>query len=184
MKVTTEQLEKATELYKQFMDVLGIPESIHSVDTPRRVAKMMLVEKCRALREDPPVLTTFDATGDEGYVVVKGIKYWTLCAHHHVPFYGEVDIVYHPSKKIVGLSKFARIVEYFASKPQIQEEFTKEIIKHLYEALSPVGILVRVSGAHMCVESRGAKAQGMKTITQQIAGDIDKAEVSALLKKE
>lgn len=169
-------------LYAIFMELLGIKEDANSKETAYRFAKMMFNERCSALSSKPPEFTTFPANGYDEYIVVKNIPYFSMCAHHHVTFYGKVHIAYHPGKVILGLSKFARIVYYFAAKPQIQEGLTNEIADYLKEKLNPRGLAVKVDGNHLCMASRGVKAVGAETITQCIRGDIDKREIAELFK--
>jgi len=169
-------------LYSMFMELLSIPKDENSEETAYRVVKMMFNERCLALRKDPPKFTTFPANGYDEYVVVKDIPYFSLCSHHHVTFYGKVYVAYHPNKEVLGLSKFARIVYYFAAKPQIQEGMTNEIADYLFEHLKPIGLAVKVIGNHLCMESRGAKAVGSVTVTQSLRGSIDKLEVAELFK--
>jgi GTP cyclohydrolase I len=175
------RIELAERAYTEFMEVLGIPIDYNSKETANRVAKMMVNEKCYALYNQPPNLKAFpnDKKYDE-YIVVKDIPYYSVCAHHHVPFFGRVHVAYHPNKQIVGLSKFSRVVSFFASKPQIQEEMTEEIAQYLNSKIEPKGLAIRVYGSHMCMESRGAKAIGSMTLTQKFMGEIDKREVEGL----
>lgn len=173
-------IEEASKHYQAFMDTLGIPMDENSKDTAMRVAKMFYNELCATLRSDPPQMTFFPKDGYDEYIVVKDIPYTSICAHHHVAFYGKAHVAYHPKDRIVGISKLARVVTHFAAKPQIQEILTTEILEYLWEALDPVGIMVRVEGMHLCMVSRGAKATGSTTVTQQVKGTIDKDEVAAL----
>jgi len=171
-----EKIDKLAKLYKDFMDELGIEVDHNSRDTPTRVAKMFL-DKTKSLREDKPKITVFpNDQGYDQYVVIRDIPYYSICSHHHVPFYGKAHICYHPGKVVAGLSKFARIVTYFANMPQIQEEMTSQIANYIMETISPVGLLVSVEGEHLCMTSRGAKAVGSTTVTQSILGEIDKQE--------
>jgi GTP cyclohydrolase I len=178
----TDRLEKATKCYEKFMRILGIPEDANSKDTARRVSKMMLEERCKSLYEEPPKLTFFPRDGYDEYVVVKDIPYYSTCSHHHVTFYGKAHIAYHPKDKVLGISKFARVVSFYAGKPQIQETMTNEIIDYLWKELAPNGIIVRIDGEHLCMCSRGARAIGSSTITQAIRGQMDKTEVDNLFK--
>jgi len=171
----------AATMYKAFMELLGIEEDDNSRDTAYRVAKMMS-EKTGGIREKPPELTCFPVGKYNQYVAVKDIPYFSICSHHHVPFYGHAHICYWPKDKLVGISKFARVVTHFANKPQIQEGMTTEILEHLHKGLDPKGIVVIVEGEHLCMTSRGAKAVGSSTITQQVKGDIDIKEALSMLK--
>ena len=170
--------------YKMFMCILGIDlEDDNSIETPYRIAKMYLNEICKGLNREEFKLTSFSNKKENGdyiynqYIVIKDIPYYSLCSHHHLPFFGKVDIAYFPEEYFLGLSKFARIVDYLASKPQTQENLTNEIANFINEKIKPRGVMVRVRGRHLCMECRGAKVVETETITQQLIGDIDKNEV-------
>jgi len=180
-KVT--KLAKLTALYQNFMDELGIPKDANSKETAFRVSKMMLEERCAALHTVEPRVTTFPmeaGVGYDEYVVIKDVPYYSVCSHHHVTFSGTVDVAYHPDNLLLGASKVARVVQYFASKPQIQEGLTEEIAEFLAEKLKPKGLIVRVKGEHMCMTARGAKSIGSNMVTQKVMGVMDKAEVAQL----
>jgi len=174
--------------YKKFMEALGIDlKDPNSKDTPYRVAKMFVTER-RSFKEEPPELTLFPNTKKyDEYVVVKNIPYYSCCSHHHVVFYGQAYIAYHPDKQVLGISKFARVVQHFAAKPQIQEEMTQEIIEYLWKNIEPKGLMVVVTGKHMCMVSRGAKAEGSVTTTSAIKGEdngFDKKEALTLFRND
>ena len=141
------------------------------VDTDRRVAKMYL-EIFRGLDNDTePSVTTFP--NDEGYehiVMEKEIPFYSVCSHHLVPFYGHVHIAYIPGARIIGLSKFARIVEFYARRPQLQERMTEQIVDFLVKHLDPKGAVVVIEARHLCVEMRGVKKPGAVTVTSAIRG--------------
>lgn len=174
-------LQRAAETYQDFMNLMGIPMDANSEGTAMRVARMFYNEKCLALHSKPPKITTFPNEGVDQYVVVRDIPYFSICAHHHVSFSGVAHIVYHPSDRIAGLSKFARVVKHFAAKPQIQEILTQEIAEYLFKELSPIGLAVRLEGKHLCMEERGIQAVGSRTVTQKFLGQIDKEEVATLI---
>lgn len=179
------ELARLTAVYQVFMDQLGISPDANSRETAYRVSKMMRFERCPALHESPPELTVFPreaAGGYDEYIAVKDIPFWSVCSHHHVTFFGQAHIVYHPDEHVVGLSKFARVVQHFAAKPQIQEGLTEEIAEYLYEKLQPKGLLVNISAEHLCMQSRGARAVGSGMVTQKILGYLDKIEASKMLK--
>jgi GTP cyclohydrolase I len=175
-----DKLLLAGALYKLFMEVVGIEETEDSKGTPYRVAKMFISERCEALYTVPPVLTLFPGEDYEEYIVVRDIPYISMCSHHHVVFQGQASIAYFPDGKIVGLSKFARVVNYFSAKPQVQENLTVEIAKYLWESIQPQGLAVKLEGEHLCLSTRGVKASGSRMVTQQFLGEIDKREVENL----
>jgi len=108
--------------------------------------------------------------GLDQMVIVKDISFYSMCAHHLLPFVGKAHIGYLPSKKICGLSKLARVVDKFAHKPQLQEVLTQQIIDFLNKELEPIGLMVILEAEHMCMSMRGVKRAGHKTITSAIKG--------------
>ena len=111
----------------------------------------------------------FQAEGSE-MVVVKGIEFYSLCEHHMLPFFGKAHIAYIPGTKILGLSKFARVVDVFARRMQVQERMTSQIADALEEALEPRGIAVVTEASHLCMMMRGVEKQGSTTRTSAMRG--------------
>ena len=139
--------------------------------TPERVAKMYL-EMFHGLREGAePKVTTFP--NDEGYhhmVIEREIPFYSMCAHHFVPFYGHAHIAYIPESTIVGLSKLPRILEFYAKRPQLQERLTEQVAEFLWSGLKPKGVMVVIEARHLCVEMRGVKKAGALTTTSALRG--------------
>ena len=110
-----------------------------------------------------------------------------MCEHHLLPFIGRAHIAYIPKNgRIIGLSKFARIVDCFARRPQVQERLTGQIADFLYENMEPLGVAVFIEAEHLCMTMRGARAAGAKTQTSALRGCMrsdakTRAEVMALL---
>ncbi len=151
---------------------LGLDLTDHNLrDTDRRVAKMYL-EMFRGLEEGAePKVTTFP--NDEHYsamVMEKQIPFYSMCAHHLVPFYGHAHLAYIPNDTILGLSKFARILEFYAKRPQLQERLTEQVANYLETRLKPQGVMVVIEARHLCVEMRGVKKPGAMTVTSAIRG--------------
>lgn len=140
-------------------------------ETDRRVAKMYL-EMFQGLEEGAePKVTTFP--NDEHYsamVMEKQIPFYSMCAHHLVPFYGHAHLAYIPNDTILGLSKFARILEFYAKRPQLQERLTEQVANYLETRLKPQGVMVVIEARHLCVEMRGVKKPGAMTVTSAIRG--------------
>ena len=147
-------------------------------ETDRRVAALY-AEMFRGLREGSrPQVTCFP--NDEGYhamVMEKEIPFYSMCAHHLVPFYGHAHMAYIPNDRIIGLSKFARILEFYAKRPQLQERLTEQVVGFLEQELHPQGAMVVIEARHLCVEMRGVKKPGAVTVTSAIRGTFYKKEV-------
>ena len=157
-------------------------------ETPSRVARMY-EEIFSGLDADPKEhLKIFNEGGrHEELVLVKDIPLYSVCEHHLLPFIGRAHIAYIPKDgQIIGLSKFARIVDCFARRPQVQERLTAQIADFLYEELEPLGVAVFIEAEHLCMTMRGARAAGSSTQTSALRGCMrsdakTRAEVMALL---
>ena len=165
------------------------PDRAGLVETPKRVANMY-EEIFAGLNQDPKQhLKLFDEKSNDEMVIVKDIPFSSMCEHHLLPFVGKAHIAYIPAdNKIIGLSKFARIVDNFAKRPQVQERLTSDIADFLDENLKPKGVAVIIEAEHMCMSIRGARASGSKTQTSALRGMMKsdartRAEVLSLLTK-
>lgn len=158
---------------KEIIRILGLsPETDPNlVGTDRRVAKMYL-EIFSGLDEGTfPILTTFPNDGHyTAMVIEKEIPFYSMCAHHFVPFYGHGHIAYIPNERIVGLSKLPRLLDFFAKRPQLQERLTEQVAGVLEEELKPLGVMVVIEARHLCVEMRGVRKPGSVTVTSAIRG--------------
>lgn len=143
------------------------PSSPHLADTPRRVAESF-TEMLTPREFD---LTTFP--NDENYdelVLARNIPVKSLCEHHMLPFTGVAHVGYLPGRRILGLSKLARVVELFARDLQVQERLTVQVADWLQEHLAPKGVGVVIEAEHMCMSMRGVQAGGSRTITSSLHG--------------
>jgi GTP cyclohydrolase I len=163
-------LAAATRAARDLLVALGIDVDSESLrETPRRMA--------RAYAElfSPPEfdLTTFP--NDEDYdelVLARSIPMRSVCEHHLLPFVGRAHVGYLPGERILGLSKLARAVEHFASRPQVQERLTKQIASWLDEQLRPKGVGVVIEAEHTCMTLRGVQATGSSTVTSALLGTL------------
>jgi GTP cyclohydrolase IA len=141
-------------------------------DTPSRVARAYR-EFFAGYGEDPKALlsATFEEAGDyEDMVLVRNIRLESHCEHHLVPIIGMAHIAYLPNKRVVGLSKLARVVDVYAKRLQIQERLTSQIADTLFEVLQPRALAVVIEAQHMCMTTRGVYKPGSSTLTQRMLG--------------
>ena len=184
--VNLEQIEKAV---KEILIAVGEdPNRDGLLDTPKRVAKMYK-EMFAGLHEEPGVhLEKIFEEEHEDVVLVKDIPFHSMCEHHLVPFYGKAHIAYIPKNgKITGLSKFARLLESVAKRPQVQERITQTVANLIEEKLDAAGVFVVIQAEHMCMSMRGIKKQGSNTVTIATRGLFEQSkehrdEVLALIK--
>ena len=161
------------EHYKAIFRLIGEdPEREGLQETPSRVARMY-AEIFSGLQSDPKQhLKIFNEEGrHDELVFVRDIPLYSVCEHHLLPFVGKCHIAYIPNDgRIIGLSKFARIVDCFARRPQVQERLTAQIADFLEESLSPKGVAVFIEAEHLCMTMRGARAAGAMTQTSALRG--------------
>ena len=112
---------------------------------------------------------TFSVCYDE-MVVVKDIEFFSLCEHHLLPFFGKAHVAYLPSKKVIGLSKIARLVNMFARRLQIQERMTSQIADAIKEKIAPQGVGVIIEARHLCMQMRGVEKQHGLAVTSAMLG--------------
>ena len=141
------------------------------VETPARVCKMY-DEIFGGYQMNPGEILskTFKEEDHQEMVIVKDIEFYSHCEHHMVPFFGVAHIGYIPNGTIAGLSKFARLVECFAKRLQVQERMTSQIADAINEHLSPLGVAVVIEAQHLCMSMRGVKKPTAKTKTSAMRG--------------
>ncbi len=144
------------------------------VRTPKRWVKAMC-EMTSGYEDEKhlsSILTTFDAEGADQMVIQHNIPVYSLCEHHVLPFAGYAHIGYLPKDRIVGLSKFKRVVDVFARRLQVQERLTRQICEALEEHLKPRGVIVVIEAEHFCMTMRGVQTPGTLTTTSAVTGDF------------
>jgi GTP cyclohydrolase I len=156
-------IEQASKKVSELLDILRIDHrrDHNTRDTPRRVAKMYVEELLAGRFEAPPAITEFDTTETFEEMIVTGpIELRSTCAHHMMPIYGSaiVGIVPSADGRLIGLSKYDRVVHHFARRFQTQEELVNQIGKFLMDRTAPRGLAVRVKAVHMCKTHRGVLA--------------------------
>jgi GTP cyclohydrolase I len=119
-------------------------------------------------------LSTFPNTqAYDGIVSVSDIPFYSLCAHHFLPFFGSAHVAYVPGERLVGLSKLPRIVDHYARRPQLQEDLTEQVAASIHSRLAPAGLLVSVEARHLCMEMRGVSRPGVVTTTTAARGVLE-----------
>lgn len=155
------------------MGALGLDLTDDSLrDTPRRVAKMFCEEIFSGLNYDnfPKCTTIENKMGYDEVVLVRNCVVRSMCEHHMMPIYGRASIGYIPGKKVLGLSKFTRVVDFFASRFQVQERFTEQVYAALVYILETDDIAVVVEADHFCMKMRGVQEYCSDTVTSKVGG--------------
>ena len=165
--------EKAEEAVKTLIQWLGEDANREGLlSTPRRVVKAYK-EYFKGYTLDPKkyLLKTFsDVEGYDDMVIEKNISIQSHCEHHMAPITGVAHVAYIPSKRVVGLSKLARVVEVYSKRLQTQERLTTQIAKTIMESLQPRGVAVTIDAAHQCMTNRGVKKENTTTVTNFFLG--------------
>ncbi|WP_370293588.1 GTP cyclohydrolase I FolE [Thalassolituus sp.] len=165
-------MSKLESLYQEVLAELGEDTSREGLlDTPKRAAKAMQFLTSGYTTDIKEVINgaVFTSENDE-MVVVQGIEFYSLCEHHVLPFIGRCHIGYLPDGQVLGLSKFARIVDLFARRLQIQENLTKQIADAVEEVTGCRGVGVVVEAQHMCMMMRGVQKQNSMMRTSVMKG--------------
>ena len=169
----TDKIDEISRHMKYIMKTLGLDlEDDSLMDTPNRVAKMYVNEIFWGLDYEAfPKCTAVDNKMKyENMIVETNISVQSNCEHHFVVIDGLATVAYIPNKKVLGLSKINRIVEYFSKRPQIQERLTEQIYHALSYILDTPDVAVLVNAQHYCVKSRGVEDTGSSTVTSRLGG--------------
>jgi len=169
-KISDQKAEEAIRTIIQWIGEDSEREGLKS--TPKRVIRAFK-EYFQGYKEDPASYLKKTFTEVEGYddmVIEKNISIRSHCEHHMAPIIGVAHVAYIPSKKVVGLSKLARVVEAFSKRLQTQERLTMQIAKTIMHVLQPRGVAVTIDAAHQCMTNRGIKKEKTTTITNYFLG--------------
>jgi GTP cyclohydrolase IA len=142
--------------------------------TPERVSRMYSEILAGYLTNlDELVNGAIFGTGNQDMVVVRDIKFFSMCEHHLLPFFGRAHVAYIPNGKIIGLSKIPRLVEMYARRLQVQERMTHQVAETLESILHPLGIAILVEGFHLCAMMRGVRQSEANLATSCMLGVFD-----------
>ena len=177
------------QAYRKIIQAIGdTPDREGLLKTPARAAEAMtyLTQGYHQSLDDIIGDSLFAADTDE-MIIVKDIELYSMCEHHLLPFIGKCHVAYIPNKKVIGLSKIARIVDVFARRLQIQEKLTKQIAEAINHYTNPQGVAVVMEAQHMCMMMRGVEKQNSVMVTSCVLGEFHddpstRAEFFSLIK--
>ncbi len=166
------QSESIADLVRRMLALVGEDTEREGLrKTPERFEKALKFLTSGYHQDAEHILNgaTFKVCYDE-MVIVKDIEFFSLCEHHLLPFFGKCHVAYLPNKRVIGLSKVARLVNMFARRLQIQERLTSQIAKAIEEKISPEGVGVIIEARHLCMQMRGVEKQHGQAVTSAMLG--------------
>jgi GTP cyclohydrolase I len=171
----TEQQKQIAAHFRSIIELLGEnPDREGLSDTPSRVSRMYGELLSGYEKNAADYMKTFEQRENGGLVKITQIPFTSLCEHHLLPFIGTVEIVYEPDGRVLGLSKFGRIVEVFARRLQLQEKMTHQIAQSIFQHLKPRAVKVIVTAEHLCMSIRGVQKRGAITVTEFQMGEFSR----------
>ncbi|MGO1957364.1 GTP cyclohydrolase I [Microbacterium sp.] len=188
--------DRVAELTRELLIAIGEdPDRPGLTRTPERVAEMV-AEMFGGLWQDPaaPLASTISVasgpapeTQPSGAVIVRGIRFRSVCEHHLLPSHGTAHVAYLPGEKVVGLGAFTKVIDILANRPQVQERLGEQIADTIAQALAARGVVVVLDAVHQCVTMRGAQQTDSSTVTIATRGELAdpaaRAEIIALIGK-
>ena len=178
-KSDEEKINSIQIYFAKIMTELGLDLSDDSLSgTPYRFAKMYVKELFYGLNpSNKPKLSTFENKyGYNKMLIEQNIIIDSSCEHHFLPIVGHAHIAYIPKKKVIGLSKINRLVDYYSHRPQVQERLCKQILMDLKDTLDTEDVIVVINAKHLCVSSRGIKDKDSLTTTIEYDGVFKNVE--------
>jgi GTP cyclohydrolase I len=171
-----------TQISDKFREILEVLEfdlkDPQIEDTPRRIAKMFVDEIFQGCYTERPAVTTFPKIETSKAPVFLGpIELKSTCSHHFMPFFGKVWVSYLPDKEVVGISKISRIVDWFARRPQIQEELAVQLLQEFQKVLKTSSVMVHIRATHTCMTLRGVEeSHDCNMQTTEVAGVFNQSD--------
>lgn len=159
--------------FKEILEYIGENAKREGlVETPKRMKKAY-DEIFAGYKQNPDdLLKTFKEGTCQEMVILKDCEFYSTCEHHFLPFFGKISVGYLPNKKVIGISKIARLIDCFSKRLQIQENMTSQIADCIMEKLDARGVIVVCEGVHFCMKSRGVKKQDASMITSAVRGEF------------
>lgn len=169
---TGKEDERLESLARNLLVELGEDPAREGLErTPRRVAESLRF-LTKGYQEDVDQVLNgalYEVAHDE-MIIVRDIEVFSLCEHHLLPFFGKCHVAYIPSRKVIGLSKIARLVDVFARRLQVQERLTTQVAQVLMEKINPLGVGVVMEAQHLCMVMRGVQKQNSVAVTSAMLG--------------
>ena len=161
--------------FKDILKYIGEnPEREGLKDTPKRIIKSFGDLYSGYNQDVKNILTVFEDDNCDEMILLKNIEIYSMCEHHMLPFFGKAHVAYLPDRKIIGISKLARIVEVFSRRLQIQERIGQQVTSALMEYLMPKGAACIIEAQHFCMMARGIQKQNSVMITSSMVGEFRK----------
>lgn len=178
METDTDEIYEAEMCVRRLLEFLREDPYREGLrDTPKRVIQSFQELYSGYTIDIPALFTTFESDTTDEMIVLKDIEFYSTCEHHMQPFFGKAHIAYIPDKRIVGISKLARLLEAFARRLQIQERITQQVTHSLDQHLQPLGSACVLESSHFCMVCRGVQKQHSKMITSSLTGVFRQQEV-------
>lgn len=170
--------EEISQSIKNMLAYIGDdPDREGLKETPKRIIKSWGKLFSGYDQKPESVLKTFTEGSCDEMVILKNIEFYSTCEHHFLPFFGTISIGYLPNKRVLGISKLARLVEIYSRRLQIQEKLVAQIADSIMEHLHPLGVMVVCKAKHMCICARGVEKNQAEMITSALRGAFNKPEV-------
>lgn len=172
--------QTARDTIKNILGMIGEdPGREGLAGTPDRVVRSW-AELFGGYKADPAsIMTVFEEGACDEMVILRDIEFYSTCEHHMLPFFGRAHVGYLPNGKVIGVSKIARLVDIYAKRLQVQERLTAQVADCLMQHLSPKGVIVVMTGVHMCMVARGVGKQNSRMTTSAIRGSFQDTRTKA-----
>ena len=170
--------DKIADLTNKLLEEIGEdPKREGLIKTPLRVAKAWnFFSNGYKQNLDDIINNAIFNEDSKDMVVVRDVEFFSLCEHHLLPFFGKAHVAYIPDGRVIGLSKFPRIIDMFSRRLQVQERMTRQISETVKDVLEPVGVAVIMEGQHMCMQMRGVEKQSSLATTSSMLGKFRESD--------